>query len=162
MNNKFEGKNHSISLLRIISCLLIVWNHTSSHMLNGFFNYLSWSNIGVQIFMFMSGWLYGGKKINKPNEWYKRNYLKLMKPYWIYLLFIIPVILLLDPKRLPLWKIIAAIAGLQGFGAQVEGLGQHWFISYLLICYAIIAFVLNNKIIMKKLVKSRGGVPIGQ
>lgn len=131
--------NYSICALRIMACLFIVWNHTSSYMLDNAFNKISWANIGVQIFFFMSGYLYSNKEIDKPVKWFKKNALKIMKPYWIYLVAIIPIIYMLDASRLSVHKVLMAFLGLQGFGegSAIEGLGQHWFISYILLCYLI-------------------------
>lgn len=131
--------NYSISLLRIVSCLLIVWNHTSAHMLDNAFNKISWSNIGVQIFFFMSGYLYSNKVINNSKKWISTNIKKIMKPYWIYLALIIPVIFLLDKSRLSIIKVVAAVLGIQGLSGvfTIESIGQHWFITYILICYVL-------------------------
>lgn len=145
--------NYSISLLRIVSCMLIVWNHTTGHMLGNAFNKILWSNIGVQVFFFMSGYLYSTKSIDNPMKWFKKNALKIMKPYWIYLIFIIPVIVVLDVSRLSVVNVMAAFTGIQGFSEcfTIEGLGQHWFISYILLCY------LTTPVLVDKITENSGG-----
>ena len=40
-----------------------------------------WFNVGVQIFLFMSGWLYGKKKIDDPVSFIKKNSFKILKDY---------------------------------------------------------------------------------
>ena len=138
-------KDISIDFIRILACFFIVWNHTSGHMLGGWGNSLSWANIGVQIFFFMSGFLYSKKEICDVGVWRKKNFLKILKPYWIYLVIIFPVIALLDPARLSWINIVAAYIGVQGFSDKftIEGLGQHWYISYILLCYALTPLILK-------------------
>ena len=148
----FQQKNTAIDIIRIIACLLIVWNHISGNMLNKFGNPILWANIGVQIFLFMSGYLYSKRTIDKPMKWFFKNAKKIIKPYWLYLLVIFPVIALLDCSRLTIRNILFAIAGIQGFTGTVEGIGQHWYISYMLLCYLMTPVVLR---IVKKTESAR-------
>lgn len=143
---KEEKKNYTINLVRIFACLLYVWNHTSDHILHGAFNMISWANIGVQISFFMSGYLYSNKRIEDKSIWLKNRILKILKPYWICLIIILSVICTLNRDGLSVLKVSAAFAGIQGFGSVflIEGLGQYWFISYILLCYLITPFVLKK------------------
>ena len=124
MSNEIVKQNYAIHVLRIVACIFIVWNHTSNFLLNGFFNKLSWANIGVQIFFFLSGYLYSGKHIEYPKQWIKRNFLKIVRPYWIYLLLVIPVIAIWDVKKLSVVKVVGSFLCIQGFGSifSIEGL----------------------------------------
>lgn len=144
-----DGKTRSntINLIRVLSCFLIVWNHISSHILNGVFNKILWANIGVQIFFFMSGYLYSDKEIQDKAGWLKKNIVKIIKPYWIYLAIIFPVIASIDIGRLSIMNVAAAFIGIQGFHSSflIEGLGQHWFISYILLCYLLTPWILYKQ-----------------
>lgn len=145
-----DKKSISISMIRAVACLMIVAHHTIAY----YCGITSWLDTGVQIFFFMSGYLYGGKAINAPLAWMRRQLKKIMIPYWVYLLMILPVILVLDPARLNLQRVAAAFVGVQGLlpsSWQIQSLGQHWFISYILICYALTPLA-------GKLPKKRGGV----
>ena len=113
-------------------------------MLDGWGNPLSWANIGVQIFFFMSGWLYGNKDIADATAWFKRNISKIIVPYWGCLVVFIPVIALLSVDNVTFAKVLTAIFCLQGFGYTIEGIGQHWFVSYIVLCYLITPFILNR------------------
>lgn len=140
--------NYAVCLLRIVACCLIVWNHLSGHMLDGRGNPLSWANIGVQIFFFMSGWLYSKQEIINPVAWIKRNLIKIYIPYWLSLILLLPMIAGLTVGNVTIKGVLAAFLGIQGFGFTIEGIGQHWFISYILVCYLItptILFRLKNK-----------------
>lgn len=128
---------------------MIVWNHFSGHMLNGWGNPLSLANIGVQIFFFMSGWLYSKQEITNPTGWIKRNLKKVYIPYELSLIVLLPVIWYLSAENVTVSKTIAAVLGVQGFGFTIEGVGQHWFVSYIILCYFItptILYRLRDKI----------------
>lgn len=110
-----KQRNGTIDIIRITACFLIVWNHISSHMVISWSNSVSWTNIGVQVFFFMSGYLYAGNKIEKAEVWIKKNYLKILQPYWLYLIVIFPIITLLDPFRLNWLNTLLAFAGFQQY-----------------------------------------------
>ena len=136
--------NYTLSLLRIIACLLIVWNHMSGFMLDSFLNPWDWANIGVQIFFFISGYLYGGKLIYNRKDWIIRQSKKILKPYYLSLIILIPLVCLLDWQSLNIINSFSALLCVQGFVWQIDGLGQHWFISYILVCYFVNVLILNR------------------
>lgn len=136
--------NYTISLIRIIACILIIWNHLSTNLLDGFLNGWLWANIGVQIFFFISGYLYGGRVIDDRKEWMIKQTKKIVKPYYLSLLILIPLVMLLNKECLNVFNITSAILCIQGFGQQIAGCGQHWFITYILLCYLFTALVLNR------------------
>lgn len=134
--------DYAVCLLRIVACCLIVWNHLSGHMLDGRGNPLSLANIGVQIFFFMSGWLYSKQEILNPVDWIKHNLIKIYIPYWLSLILLLPMIAGLTVGNVTLKGVLAAFLGIQGFGFTIGGIGQHWFVSYIIICYLITPTVL--------------------
>lgn len=144
MNGVSNRTNYTISLLRILACAMIVWNHMSGFMLEGFLNKWNWANTGVQIFFFMSGFLYGGRAIENRTQWIVKQSKKIYKPYYLSLVILIPLVLLLDSDSLNILNIVTAVLGLQGFGPQIDGLGQHWFVTYILVCYLLTAFLLSR------------------
>ena len=98
-----------------------------------------WLNVGVQIFFFMSGFLYGNKK-EKPKDifkWYKKQFIKLLIPLIILQL----VILIIDRSFFHVsYSKLTIIANILGFGASygtLQTLSHTWFITYILICYLI-------------------------
>lgn len=144
MNGVTNRTNYTISLLRIFACAMIVWNHMSGFMLDGFLNKWNWANTGVQIFFFMSGYLYGGRIIENRAQWITRQSKKIYKPYYLSLVILIPLVFWLDRESLSFINILTALLGLQGFGLQIEGLGQHWFVTYILVCYLLTVFLLSR------------------
>lgn len=72
--------------------------------------------------------------------------IKICKPYWLYLIVIFPVIAVLNPSELSWMKVFASFTCIQGFGGifTITGLGQRWFVSYILLCYILLGVVLNK------------------
>ena len=61
-------RDYSISFVRYISMLFVI----ICHIFQYFGNELAWwLNVGVQIFLFISGYLYANKKTNDKKEFYK-------------------------------------------------------------------------------------------
>ena len=75
-------RDYSISIIRVLAMLAIVACHIfqSQDMSIAF-----WLNIGVQIFLFMSGFLYGKKTITNTSEWLKNN----LRKYYYHIIFIL-------------------------------------------------------------------------
>ena len=116
----------------------------SGFMLDSFLNPWDWANIGVQIFFFISGYLYGGKQIYNDKDWIIRQSKKILKPYYLSLIILIPCVYLLDRESLNFINTCSALLCVQGFVKPIYGLGQHWFISYILVCYLINVLILKR------------------
>ncbi|MCC2254139.1 acyltransferase [Ruminococcus sp. CLA-AA-H200] len=126
-------KNSGISAIRGIATLMIV----CCHLMQGLDNELAfWLNVGVQIFLCMSGYLYGKKQVENTVAWYKRQYLKIMKPVWILLTVLAAVILIGQFSDLSVISLGLSYLGLAGFGTLPE-LTHTWFITYILFCYLL-------------------------
>lgn len=126
-------RNSGISAIRGIAMCMIV----SCHFLQEFGNELAfWMNVGVQIFLCMSGYLYGNKKIENVTLWYKKQYLKIMKPIWVLLTILTAVIIVSGMGQLSVTSLGLSYLGVAGFGTLPE-LTHTWFITYILCCYLI-------------------------
>lgn len=66
-----NNQSKAISLIRAISALMIIW----CHIFQGLDNELAWwFNVGVQIFLFMSGFLMAKDYINSPLTFLKKDF----------------------------------------------------------------------------------------
>ena len=84
----------SITHLRALAILLII----ACHFLQGMGNSLAFVfNVGVQIFLIISGYLYGTKDI-ETKKWIKKRLVKVYMPYLV-LLFILFPFLYIPPRR---------------------------------------------------------------
>ena len=97
------NKDYSISFVRCISMIFIILCHV--------FQYFDkeiawWLNVGVQLFLFISGWLYSNKKIDNYKKFYLKEFIKILLPYYLYILIItILLFLLLYEKNRELIKV---------------------------------------------------------
>lgn len=95
-------RDNAISAIRFIAMLMIITCH--------FMQYLNielawWFNVGVQLFFVISGFLYGGKTITDPLEFYKKSFVKILLPYWIFLIVAVIVQRILVPDVLSWGKV---------------------------------------------------------
>lgn len=136
------NKNYSISLIRLISLLMII----SCHILQGLNIELAfWINVGVQIFFFMSGFLYGLKDNENLSiiKWYKKQFTKILLPLFILQIIILIIDHFLFNITYSKYQIIANMIGLGGFYGPFPILSHTWFVSYILICYLITPILYN-------------------
>lgn len=127
-------KDSSISTVRLISLIMII----SCHILQGLNNETAfWLNLGVQIFFFMSGYLYGKKEICNYLTYYKTRLINILIPTTI----IVSIMCMLEKAILHInysnSYIILNLIGLGGFFGNLQTLTHTWFVSYILICYLI-------------------------
>ena len=130
-----DDKNYSISVIRLIAMLMIIF----CHILQGLNNtWAFWVNIGVQIFFFVSGFLYGKKEIKSKRDFYKKRIVKILTPYLIGLTvgLFLDVFLLKD--TLSVKSIVGCYLGLGAFANNMPILSHTWFVSYILLCYMIV------------------------
>lgn len=125
-------KNYSISVIRAIAFLSII----SCHILQGLgSSWAFWVNIGVQVFFFISGFLYGGKQIKSPTKFYLDKLEKILFPTSLLVLIMMVVERLLFKQVYDFDFSIAALLGFGGFTGNMLVLTHLWFISYILLFY---------------------------
>lgn len=137
--------DYAISAVRFISMLMIITCH--------FMQYLHlelawWFNVGVQIFFVISGFLYGQKTITSPLSFYKKSFLKLLIPYWIFLFVVAVLQKILVPEIFSWGNTFLAFLCL----ARLPGIEHLWFVQTILICYLILPLLLalKNELLRKK------------
>ncbi len=127
-------KDNCISMIRFISLLMII----SCHILQGLQNeFAFWLNIGVQIFFFMSGYLYGKKEIKDCKHFYQGRLLRILLPNLILVLVMILIDYFVFDIHYSKSFLIANLLGFGGFTGTLKSLSHTWFISYILLCYLI-------------------------
>lgn len=137
------GIDRNIQLLRVISMFSILLCHFCNEIGNSLGNALGqFFNIGVYIFLIISGYLFGKKDINNVHEWYKKRFLRIFIPLWIWV-FVVNIIYLIEGSGVSLKNIVIYIFNVQGFFSSSQGLGHLWFLSLIMICY-IITPILNR------------------
>lgn len=137
-------RNPSISVIRVIAMLSIVVGHWC--LWRGIYLY-DMGGIGVEIFLFISGFLYANKKIENEKQWIVSRTLRLMPEVWITTL--IYTLVCLAAQKVSLGAVLVHLCGLSGLNfifADVvlptyDALGPLWFITAIFICYIVLIFV---------------------
>ena len=135
-----EDESNIISLVRVFATFLIVMCHYIV-----IYSKVAWLsmvfNVGVELFFIISGFLYGQKKIIGVRKWLIKQIYKIAVP--IYLYYLISGILLCAMRQLGdinLIGVIKQLLFLNGFiGGGIGNIATShlWFMSYILLCYAI-------------------------
>lgn len=100
------GKSPTISLIRMLAMLSIIACHFCQYYNN---EWAWWLNIGVQVFFILSGYLYGNKDIADSIGWIKRQFIKILVPYYIFLIPTIIAYLFIAPESLGISTVIGSL-----------------------------------------------------
>lgn len=142
-----SSRKSYISLARILGMFIIVLCHIvpkydfipANVALGQFFG------CGVQLFIFISGYLYGDKLIGNFKTWYFKRFIAVSLPTIIISVFVI-LAQLIFKQSVSTSSIIAYLLDAEGilwinwsFFSQlfneIEGLGHLWFTTIIMICY---------------------------
>lgn len=127
-----------ISYLRVFAMLLILACHIVQEHNNSYINMTAqFLNVGVPIFIIISGCLYGQKEIKeKYFRWIIKRVRRILIPMYFFMVFLLIVNLAIGNNiRMANW--IAYIFNLQGFQIYVHGAEHLWYLTIIMICYLI-------------------------
>lgn len=144
------GKKHaSISAIRFIAMCSIIACHFCQYYGS---EWAWWLNVGVQVFFIISGFLYGTKAIEEPIGWLKKQFKKILIPYYIFLIFAVVGYILVAPDKIGVKNIVAAVFTV----GQIKGIGHLWFVSNILFCYLITPYLaaLRDYLLQKNLFRT--------
>lgn len=97
-----------------------------------------WFNVGVQIFLCMSGFLYGKKdKISDDFAFLQKNITKIMVDYYVVIIPVILLFMLFIPEYFSITTTIKVLLAYE----TLAGGGHLWYIPYCLFCYLITPFL---------------------
>lgn len=132
-NKLTEANSIAISYLRFTSTIFIVL----CHYLQAFDNRWAWFfNIGVQLFFMISAFLFAQNNITNIYSWYKKRFLKIAPPYYVY--FICISFFLYKYSAFFSWKNeLYYMTITQGVFGGYNGLEHLWFLTYILVCYLL-------------------------
>lgn len=124
--NPGKHRDYSVSLIRVVALTMIVL----CHFMQFYDSELTWwLNAGVQVFLFMSGYLYGMKELK--SSFLVRNFSKILLDYWVYLIFCLPFYRLFRPDLVPAEVVRDLFLG----RTTLTGIAHLWFIPCILFCY---------------------------
>ena len=133
-NDSGAGKLLYISAVRFIAMLLIIMCHICQYYNS---EWAWWLNVGVQIFLILSGFLYGNKSISAPIKWIKRNAHKILLPYYVFLSLSILIYYVFFPHFISLRSVVESIFCI----GTIKGIENLWFVGYILFCYLLTPYL---------------------
>lgn len=126
-----QSESFAISYLRVLALVSIL----SCHFLQALENEWAWIlNIGVQVFFFISGYLYGHKVVTNWILFFKGRLLKVYFPFIFVSSFFILAYIIADVK-VSKTSVLSYILNTQMFIGRIKGLGHLWFVTAIAICY---------------------------
>lgn len=143
LNNK---KNHTITILRVLAMLMIIGCHLSSWLDINFVAMIL--NVGVFIFLLISGMLYSNKKIEQGMIFIGKRWIKLCVPMY-YLVGFLLIYYFLRFGFEVVWYIPTYLFNFQGirfltksiYIYQLNEFRHLWFLTVIMICYVILLVV---------------------
>ncbi|WP_455542926.1 acyltransferase family protein [Intestinibacter sp.] len=135
-----ELDKESISFLRVFATILIL----CCHLVVTFDNHLlqlssQFFNVGVYLFIAISGYLYGKKDISKKGSyknWILSRGKRILGPMYIFMIFLFFIYLALGLEIKP-FNWIIYIFNLQGLEIYVHGAEHLWYLTIAMVCYFI-------------------------
>lgn len=142
-------KDYSISMIRFIGVFMIIFCHIFEWVgysmeygrkIGIMGNFLA---AGVQVFLILSGFLYGSKELFVTEtriDFIVRNFKKILVDYYIYLMILIPICYIMVPDSIS-YQVVLGL-----FSTSTNHLLAHfWFIPYILFCYLITPLLYDLK-----------------
>lgn len=152
-------KNYTVTLLRIIATAFILICHIGTALAIGFV--AQSFSVGVQIFLFISGFLYGRKEIRGVFSWIKNRVIRVMIPMLIYVVACLIVAVVVH-SEFSWWSLPLYAFNVQGYAhfiefipqiKLIEGTEHLWFLTVLFICYGLTILVKKVHINREKMPK---------
>ena len=151
-----ESTNYSISILRVISTVMIVLCHIVHYYPLPGCSFLGQILCeGVQVFLLISGFLYGGKTISSFKAWFIARIKRVSLPVMILSIAVIITKGLLHEQVLPITA-GAFVLNLQGLvflngGVfskwinEIDVLGPLWFCTIIMLCYLLVPLLQRTR-----------------
>ena len=138
-------RDDGLDYIRVAGLLLVMWQHSCSILSEDRrtdLGSLNLGQLGVSFFLIISGYL-ASRSTRKPVEWIVSRLRRIFPAYWLAIAASLLGAKIFEYKPISWHLIIAQLAGVAWFthGSQIINVPT-WFISLLLLCYAI-AFILR-------------------
>lgn len=134
-----SNRNVAIMYVRVVAMLFIFIDHAVAYMdipLKSAI--IQITNSGNLIFLFISGFLYGGKYIGNYVEWTKKRIERLWVPYFVFILFYFALAAVRGAGLEILKPFVVYTFVLQGLLGPEGGPQTLWFMTLLILCYCLI------------------------
>ena len=137
----------SVSLVRLIGMVCILLCHLFSWF--GVAALAQLFNVGVPVFLLISGFLYGGKTI-RPRSFFAYRYLRITLPVGVFVLLLSVYLFFFARESanfgmIPLYMLnlegCSFVCGYIPYAELCTGTGHLWFLTVLMLCYICLPFV---------------------
>lgn len=135
-----ETKKHLsfATYIRAGSTILILLCHYTAESVNPYLRMTSQIfNIGVPLFLILSGFLAGYHPISDIYAWYLKKCKRILLPFWLFCVILALVSFLICNKDIFTNEWLFLLLGVQGSVVGVLGAEHTWFLTPLLISYII-------------------------
>lgn len=140
-----KEKNTSIQIIRILSMLLIILTHVVSESGIGIVkNSAQFFNVGVWIFLFISGYLYGKKEKIEIKRFYIGRLKKVFLPMYLFMICLY-IITYIVKGNIDIKYALIYLFDLQYIFGGMNGATHLWFLTSIGICYLITPFLAMYK-----------------
>lgn len=142
------NKDISISAIRLVAMCCIVLCHMMQYV---GMELAYWFNVGVQVFLCISGYLYG-KRVFEENviRFYKKQFGKILLEYYVVVIVMLVVYFLFARSYITVSKVIGVLT----ISETISGMGHLWYIAPLLLCYILIPVYAKYFDYMQQRIKS--------
>ena len=124
---------HGLGAIRFFAMSAIVLCHILQQQENTLAFYF---NIGVPIFLFISGYLFGKKDVTDYGSFLKKRFVRILLPYYMMLAVVI-IANLATGTAMTAKDILSSILCQQWYDYTVPNCGHFWYISCILVCYLL-------------------------
>lgn len=125
-----QKRDLTISFVRMVAMICIVACHIMQY---DTMELAWWLNVGVQIFLCISGYLYGKKQIEKIGAFYRKNFAKILVDYEIVIVVALLATAICTETVLTMPTIVGALLSI----TTIAGGAHLWFIPTILLCYLL-------------------------
>lgn len=125
-----QKRDLSISFVRMLAMMFIVICHVMQYY---DVELAWWFNVGVQIFLCISGYLYGRKRILDIRVFYRKNFVKILIDYEIVVFAAVAATVLFTDTVITVEEIAEAVLTV----STIAGGAHLWFIPTILMCYLL-------------------------
>lgn len=144
VKNIDSRRDGAITILHIIGMVMILLCHICQEA--GFYLLGEIFIIGVPLFLYVSGYLSGVRKIDNVKRWLGKKAVRILTPYYIFILILFLIYEITGSAEISMFQWIFCLLNLQGlnytywgfetYGA-VAGCGHLWFLTTIMLCYLI-------------------------
>jgi len=141
-------EKNSVVNLRVFATMLILCCHLVVVFDNGIIQLTSqFFNVGVYLFLIISGYLYGKKEISKKytyKNWLVSRAKRILTPMYIFMIFLL-CIYLFKGLEIQISHWITYIFNLQGLEIYIYGAEHLWYLTIAMVCYFITPILDKNR-----------------